>query len=233
MSKFVLLLFLLGIVFTSSAQTNQADLTQITEDKGYYRKVYSQSEGKLDGEYKEIYTETGAVRLEGSYKNGLKEGLWIYRDRSNKLKKEENYHQDKLDGTCTTYQEGEARITESYKNGTKDGLFETYNRKGRLVEKKVFLNGKLQSSHTYYDDGSVKSESVIPKDSQKPYTTKQYYPSGKLKVEATMKDNTCLKSTSYFENGQIQFVYELIDGQLKLIKRFNEKGKSLSTSCDC
>jgi antitoxin component YwqK of YwqJK toxin-antitoxin module len=230
MKNIFLLIPLFWANITLFAQ-NQPQL--ITEDAPYYTITYYQINDTKEGLYKEFYKQNGKVKTEGVYEKGLKEGVWKYFDLPGTLNKEETYKKDKLNGLLTKYAQNKVTETEHYLNDELDGLCQKFSPDSVLVEKYTYKKGVLLSRYSYFPDGKVKSGEIIPRDKNKTYTYKQYYNSGAKRIIATLKNGEYIKSVSYYENGQIETVSEIIDGQLKVVKKFSTTGASLKPDCGC
>jgi len=226
------LIFLFSIVIFSSA-SGQENSRLITKEEPFYIITYQEVDGKIEGEYKETLKGGDKIKTIGKYEAGLKDGVWIYHDLSGKLIKEENYNKGNLDGIVLTYNREKLFQKENYRNGEKDGLTEKWNYHEKLIEKSTYEKGKLLSQYTYYGDGSLKSEEVIPKSKNKTYFLKQYYPSGDIKAISTKKDNEYIKTVNYFENGRIENIFERVEGELQMVKKYSENGQELPTGCGC
>lgn len=55
--------------------------------------------GRLDGDFQQEYAETKKIKVKGKYKNGQKEGKWIYNSLDGTPTKEETYEQGELKET--------------------------------------------------------------------------------------------------------------------------------------
>ena len=117
---FIILLVLMSLVSFSSWGETMDDLVQ---REGVYYKKFSDVPftGKTTGE------------KQGSFMNGLREGLWI-----------------------SYYTTGELDSKGNYKNGKRTGLWVLYHRNGQLWYKGKYKNGEYEGSWlSYYNDGQV------------------------------------------------------------------------------
>ncbi len=95
--------------------------------------------GKKDGLWKE-YFPNGVPKSEGPYANGLKEGTWIIYYGSGNKHWEGNYHQNKKEGLWIEYAntKGEKKFAEvEYKEGKEvPGTYVQYDAYGNVVKRK-------------------------------------------------------------------------------------------------
>jgi antitoxin component YwqK of YwqJK toxin-antitoxin module len=230
MGKIFLLIPLLWTNITLFAQT-QPQL--ITEEKSYYTLTYYQVNDTKEGSYKEFYKQNGKTMTEGAYEKGLKEGVWKYFDLSGVLNKEETYKKNELNGPLTKYAQGIVIETGNYLHGEKDGVWRKFAPDGTLSEKYTYKKDVLLSRYAYFTDGKIKSEEVIPQNKNRTYTYKLYYNSGAKRIVSTLKNGEYIKSISYYENGQIDTVSEIVDGQLKVVRKYSTTGVSMKPDCGC
>ncbi|GHT08004.1 hypothetical protein FACS189426_02590 [Bacteroidia bacterium] len=224
---------LISLLWANISMFAQDPPRLITEEAPYYTLSYYQLNDKKEGSYKEFYKQNGKTKTEGVYEKGLKEGVWKYFDLSGALNQEETYKRDKLNGLLTKYAQGKITDTENYLNGEMDGLCQKFSPDGSLAEKWTYKKGVLLSRYAYFPDGKIKSEEVIPRDKNRTHTYKLYYNSGAKRIVSTLKNGEYIKSVSYYENGQIDTVSEIVDGQLKIVKKYSETGVSLKPDCGC
>jgi len=126
---------------------------------------YNES-GKLDGDYSEIYTESGETKQKGKYKNGKKEGLWITGSPSGGKTKEENYENNILTGYKVTEKGQDAEnsyyteITYFDKDGKKTGEYtQTWDKNKAVKTKGKYINGRQDGKWIYGDkNGKIYKE---------------------------------------------------------------------------
>ena len=133
-ASLVLALFL----FPSLAMGDSVKYGDLVERDGLYYKKFTdvpftgQTTGQIQGSFKDgkkdgpwiRYFETGQLRDKGDYKNGERDGPWVW-----------------------YYQNGQLHYKGTYKNGKKEGPWVGYDEDGTVWE---FLTG------TYKDDKKVK-----------------------------------------------------------------------------
>lgn len=118
-------------------------------DSGKPYKIYSLKNGKPHGEYV-FYRSSGHKSMEGTFNNGLKEGVVKDYGYNGWLHYETTYENDVENGMFKEYhQNGKVKEKGNYQNGEKDGLWELYDETGKLIEKRVYQLGIKVSSENY------------------------------------------------------------------------------------
>ena len=119
------------------------------------------------------YTELGVLKANleyfnygksasavGLYQNELKEQLWKYYDDKEKLIREENYKNGKLEGQTTLYYtDGNVLEKINYVADKKNGKCVQYYRNGQLKLSANYKDDKLDGSYTLYNSAGVKKYS--------------------------------------------------------------------------
>ena len=112
------------------------------------------------GWYKSYYG-SGKLAREGNYKDGEKDGKWIYYDGDGKLAREGNYKDGEKDGRLVRYyKSGTISGEANHKDGEKDGKWVYYNEDGKIEREENFKDGMLVSNKRlwYHMDGKIKKE---------------------------------------------------------------------------
>jgi antitoxin component YwqK of YwqJK toxin-antitoxin module len=203
---------------------------QMTSNYGVWIVTFYENKGKYEGEYTEQWAEGDkAMKTKGQYENGKKTGLWVSFDMYGNKTREENFVNVKLDGRQTFY-EGKGIIDKyyTYKNDVRDGEYGLYTQ-GKLREKGAYVNGRIEGlSTSYYPDGTVKSEILAPHNPEDERIEKDYYPSGKLKVERQYENRSPVSEKQYFENGKIRWVFQANEnGSMVMTEEYDETGKKI------
>lgn len=132
----------------------------------------------LQGKYTRFYAN-GNKALEGSFKEGEREGTFSEYYENGKLSCRKNYENGKLQGNVEVFDKtGKSMQTGAFKNNRLTDSVKSFFPSGKLQLAGSFVNGK--------PDGIIK----------------EYFPSGKLKKEMTYKNskpNGIAKT--YYENG--------------------------------
>lgn len=99
------------------------------------------------------YTQKGTPISKGTLINRKREGRWEYfHNRSSNLMMVENYENDVLQGTVTSYyQNKQISETTQYVNGKKEGKQLVYSIKGILIKEFTYLNNLLNGSNKFYN----------------------------------------------------------------------------------
>ena len=87
---------------------------------------------------------TGKVtgKEQGSFRNGKKDGLWVYYHDNGQLWKSGTFTDGKEDGPWVHYEEdGQLLMKGTYKDGERDGPYVFYHENGQLWKKETFKDG--------------------------------------------------------------------------------------------
>jgi antitoxin component YwqK of YwqJK toxin-antitoxin module len=115
--------------------------------------------GKLHGEYKQYYPETGLFKIEGKYNNDKKDGVWtMFYDMKNKCVEElGEYKNDIKDGHWGTYyKNGKNKTSGYYRNGQKIGVWVYNNECGSISSKEYYkyYNDNVYCHYVEYQDNN-------------------------------------------------------------------------------
>lgn len=173
-------------------------------------------------------------------KNGLKQGIWREFYPDGKVKKEEVYLNDVLDGfykefdekggmmLLLNYNKGNLVIdTEAEEEEIDVEIRNEYDNENRLISSGAFRNnipvgihrrydqnGNVTGSNIYNDAGKIVSEGIIDVEGKRSGEWKDYYPDGKLRATGNYIDNLRSgKWTFYYHNGRIEQQGEYIKGK--------------------
>lgn len=130
--------------------------------------AYTLKNGKFEGEYKGYY-QNGNLRIEGTYKNDLKNGLWKEFNEQGNLINEYSIINGELEGKFTTYHpEGKIKSSSIYKNGLLHGesLDYFYEDETKRLKAKLFSSyseGKLNGDTKLLYIDENKSERILSK----------------------------------------------------------------------
>ena len=99
----------------------------------------------------------GNKKIEGSYKDGKKDGLLIRWYKNGQKFREGTWKDGKEDGLWTRwYDNGKKRFEGTYKDEERDGLWTLWYDNGQKQSEKTFKDGKRISIKEWNEDGSVK-----------------------------------------------------------------------------
>ena len=193
--------------------------------------------------YNIFYYEGGQVASEGTFKNGLPEGLWKTYYPDGKLKSEGYKKNGLSDSTWIFYDDG-GKMTWRYEyhGDKKNGCAQRFDTLGFLSEEFFYINDIIQGEKIWlYPDGSLK-KTLTYFDGKEVGVSLEFAPDGTIITEE-IYDNGYLKDREeynrynsegkktgtwreYHVNGQIKSETEYKDGQKNgLTKSFNDKGK--------
>lgn len=162
--------------------------------------IYSQeinqldSQGKKEGVWKGIYSDSKRPRYEGTFSHGKEVGLFkffddtkvgtliatrefnskdnscytiFYNQRKNKVSEGKQVGKD-YDGEWKYYHENSTTIMtlENYKNGKLNGVRKVYYPNGVLAEEANYINGVKDGTYKSYAENSVLLENAIYKNGQ-------------------------------------------------------------------
>ena len=115
-----------------------------------------------DGHFYEKFTDvpfSGKVTgtEQGSFKNGKKEGSWLWYWSTGQLAKKGNYKNGKWNGAWVTYfKNGKLWSKGNYKNDVNEGAWAYYYDNGQLSAKGNFKNGRREGTWVNYnEDGTM------------------------------------------------------------------------------
>lgn len=148
----------------------------------------------------------GNVRIEGFYKDGLKDSCWRYYENGTKIR-EENYIMDTLNGKALTWYSSEQLHSEAmYRHGKMVGIFKIW-----------YPNGQLNSLSNHDSIGIEDGEYKI------------FYETGNVKQTGNVKKGAFHDTwIEYYENGQKENI-KIYDNDIKTGKwiYFNEEGDTI------
>ena len=107
---------------------------------------------------------------QGEFKNGKREGIWVWENKNGHLNTKGFYKNGKEDGTWITYfDNGQLSDKGDYKNGKKEGTWFRYWDKVQLMSKGDYKNGKKDGAWVSYSNNGIlnKKYSGVYKDGKK------------------------------------------------------------------
>ncbi len=155
--------------------------------------------GVKDGPYSE---KKGDIRIEGYYKNGLKDSCWIYYNWDNVKILEENYNLGILEGkSFTWYDNGKIHTEAEYRDSKLIGTLKIW-----------YPNGQINSITKRDSEGLENGESLI------------WYENGKLKQSGYFKNGQFHNIwKEFYENGRIKSIKKYKNGDsIDVWLHFNE-----------
>ena len=207
-------LFLTSTVFSQS-KININDLVELDG------KMYKPLSDKLySGIVYDSYTGTGEKKLEGFYRNGLKNGKWTWWNVFGGIDSTGNFRKGLFYGQWKFYHSnGQLKVKGNYRNG------EGTNRD----EYGLTAHGRHGKWTVWYENGLKEGEGTF-KDGELDGLWTSWYENGQKEVEGTVKDGKeDGKWTEWYENGQIKEEANFKDGELISEKCWHEDGNE----CEC
>jgi len=201
--------------------TREYDLDQnvvqlITYKKGYVVERERINRYDVDslahGKWKWFYDDEN-LRMEGTFKHGLKNGYFKEYDIEGNLLVASKYVDGelqemaeelmKLEIRTDYYPNGVVKVVGTYnKEGIPEGVRREYDEKGKVEKAYIFRYGKIIGEGIFTDAG------------QKEGHWKEYYPDGELKATGSyIKDEREAIWKFYFKTGQLEQVGAYINGQ--------------------
>ncbi|HNS17108.1 MAG TPA: hypothetical protein PKH94_01300 [Bacteroidales bacterium] len=200
------------------------------------------------------FYDNGRVRLEGTYRDDLKNGYFKQYDREGNLVIVEKYLDDvlqenvaelvELDVLTDYYPSGKVKTVASYKDGIPEGVRREYTEDGRIWMAYTFRAGNMTgqgimneqgtkqgSWKEFYDDGKLKAEGDYD-NGKKTGGWKYYYPDGTLEQEGFYNQGGMLDGVWrwYYPSGALhreeQYLNDLADGRSV---EYDEAGKLVSS----
>ncbi len=149
------------------------------------------------------FWENGKIRLEGTYKNNMKNGYFKeYSEKGDLIKitkflddimQPEAVEIQKLEIEKEYYADGKVKTTRLYRNGILEGISIAYSPEGMIL------------SAIEYRNGLVAGEGLVLEDGGRTGHWKEYYPGGTLKAEGDYNNGTKTGSWKYYHmNGKIE-----------------------------
>jgi len=165
------------------------------------------------------YYENGRTNTETNYKDGEKNGKFLYYYENGQIEGEGNYKDGEKDGKYTLYYEnGKIKEKGYYKDGELDGLIKSYFENGELETKRQYINGIKDGECISKHQNGIISEDVTFVNGRG--FKKTYYKSGKKKYEGEIiiseyKDiiweTEFGEIREYFEDGSIRHSFNVVD----------------------
>ena len=153
----------------------------IYSNTGDYVEVSNFAKGVQTGEFSQTWTN-GQSRVQGKYKDGQKDGVWLEFRKNGKPEKSTTYKNGERSGEYKTFfTDGSVEKIENYLDGQREGLCkEFFYDSGKLKNEFNYANNVKQGKYKiYYEDGTLREEGRC--DDGKEMYRKEYYKNGKVK----------------------------------------------------
>ncbi|PKP52213.1 MAG: hypothetical protein CVT92_10085 [Bacteroidetes bacterium HGW-Bacteroidetes-1] len=172
------------------------------------------TENRPHGLWKWFY-EDDVLKAEGSFKNGLKNGIFREYDIQGNLKKIEKYVDDvrqesaeevaRLEIRRDYYPGGKVKVEATYRKGVPEGIRREFDEKGEVVQSYIFRNG------------IIVGQGIINAGGLKQGYWKEYYANGMLKSQGNYSNDKRV--------GEWEFFYP--KGEPEQKGSYNEEGKPI------
>ncbi len=176
------------------------------------------------------YQNVGVVVTIQNYKQGKKDGIFIYFDDHGHINKEEFYENDLPILTHKTYDHGRVLREVSFVNGMIQGMVREFYPSGNVKSEGIFIDNLPNGIHkSYFDNGKVFSEYNYVNGS-KEGIQKFFDSDGNLVMQANYKNNLMDGLyQEFFPNGKVETEGKYKEGRkVGIWKTFDEKGKIIS-----
>ena len=238
MKKILLIIPLLIFSTTLLFPQSKVNINNLSD---YGGKMFNENDDKpYTGLVFDLYRTTGNKSLEGRYKDGLRNGKWIWWNVDNKMdssgtykdgnlngkwtnwyvngqkKAEGTYKDGQLDGKVKGYYEnGQKRSEATLKDGEPDGLATGWYENGQKEREETYKDGVSNGKHTYWHENGQKRSEIIYNDGELNGKWTEWFENGQKKSEETYKDGVSNgKHTYWHENGKKKAEITYKDGML-------------------
>ncbi|GAB2456145.1 hypothetical protein GCM10011375_04200 [Hymenobacter qilianensis] len=115
---------------------------------------YSQQQGNRHGAFRSYHPTTGKIAMEGTYRNGQREGEWKQYYDSGKLRSKGTYRNGEEEGEWQyLFENGQPDMTRTFVGGELQGPARQHNMQGELLVEKMFERGEAVSFRGSGSDG--------------------------------------------------------------------------------
>ena len=154
MKKTLLIITSLVFLTTIAFSQSKMNINYLVE---YGGKMYKTDNDKpYTGRVFDLYKSNGNKKLEGYYKDGLRNGKWSWWNEDNTMDSSGTYKDGNQDRKWTSwYENGQKRNEETFKDGKEDGLFTEWYENGQKIREVTFKDGE-EIEATYWDEDGTK-----------------------------------------------------------------------------
>lgn len=185
------------------------------------------AKGLQQGHWKEYYAETGELKGEGDYKDGVRVGDWKFYYSNKQIDQVGKYDQKgRPVGTWKWYYEsGQLLREEVYSEGLRNGVMTEYDENGNIITQGEYIDGQKEG-HWFFQMDDYREEGDYVAGERNGVWKHTYTPSGKQRFEGSFVNGVPDgKQTWWHENGRIwqegRYVYGRKEGDWKY---FDEDG---------
>jgi uncharacterized protein len=184
------------------------------------------AKGLQQGHWKEYY-ETGEIKGEGDYKDGVRVGAWKFFYADGKTDQQGKYDQKgrPVGDWKWYYENGQLLREESYTDGLRNGTMTEYDENGIIITQGEYIDG-LKEGHWFFQIDDYREEGDYVAGERNGVWKHTYAANGKPRFEGTFVNGIPDgKHTWWYENGRVwqegKFVYGRKEGDWKY---FDEDG---------
>lgn len=135
MKNLIVISILLILVFACGNNLKKSIDATFADGKPSKISYLDESNGKTDTVRKEEFYINGQKKVEGGFKNNLRDGLWTYWHENGKIWSQGTFKDGLSHGKFDIYKEDGSRYMQScYKNGKPDGIWTFYDKDKKKKE---------------------------------------------------------------------------------------------------
>lgn len=243
-----------SIVEYSNGQKN--GLYQLFKPNGEIRKTGKYKNGKITGNWVELFITSDSIYQKTEYKNGMKNGMFQEFYSNGNINMDGEYIDDLKNGIWNYYfVNGSSDMNGGFLNNQQDGFWTFYYPKGLEYYKGEFSNGqKTGNWEFFYNDGAIWKKGEFKFDQKNGFWRtkfengmiamegnysmnkedglwKSWYGNGQLKDEGSFNLGKMNNSwVGYYTNGQKKYSGEYEDDyKMNLWTYWSEKGNIIET----
>ena len=148
------LLFITSVLFITSAAFSQSKVN-IRSLVQYGDKMYKIDDDKpYTGKVFDLYKSNGNKKVEGYYKDGLRNRKWEWWSEDGKMDSSGTYKDGNQDRKWTSwYENGQKEYEGTYKDGKEDGLWTEWHDNGQRRAEFTYEDGEVISEKCWDEDG--------------------------------------------------------------------------------
>lgn len=182
-------------------------------------------EGNYD--YKINYA-TGELHVEGKFRNGKAEGVWLSWYKNGSRKDSCNYKNGLLNGTCYYWfknHPNQLQCIGTYKKNKKNGEWKWFYEDGKIKKKCFYKDDLLKGEFiNFYKNGNIKSREYYI-DNRLHGIAFYYFQSGKKLYESTFQNGRIQGSfKEYSREGRLIYEGEYRNGEMFIKNSWNKDG---------
>jgi antitoxin component YwqK of YwqJK toxin-antitoxin module len=217
-----------GVIYEKNSEEPLNGIAEWHYNNGHKKLEGTYKDGRRVGLWTEWY-ENGQKQYEINYKDGQQNGLYKWWYENGQKKGEINYKDGQQNGLDTLWHEnGRKKSEQNYKNGKKNGLWTEWYENEQKKQEMTYKDGRrVGLVIEWHKKGQKKSVENYKNGKPEGLVTYSWHKKGKKKSEQNYKNGK--KNglwTEWYENGQKQYEINYKDGQQNgLYKWWYENGQ--------